>query len=247
MRSNGRNSGSGNRNSGGGSGGNRDNRGADGGRDDQPKRPSRPRPEERRYDVGRSGATGGSGASGAPGGSRRSGGPGGSGGGSGSGGSGGSSGGGARQGGGARGAAARGGAKGGPKPSQGGGGRGPRRGAPARPRELDAKIEQRNRDRYADKPAITTPRTNLGAEQEGERLQKVLARVRHGFAPRLRGADRAVPRRGQRRDRAGAGAARRPGAGRDQGRRADRRHPVVPLLRAEQAGRCRLHDGGPRR
>ncbi|MFJ5224842.1 pseudouridine synthase [Streptomyces sp. NPDC088400] len=176
MRSNGRNSGSGNRNSGGGSGGNRDNRGADGGRDDQPKRPSRPRPEERRYDVGRSGATGGSGASGAPGGSRRSGGPGGSGGGSGSGGSGG----GDRQGGGARGAAARGGAKGGPKPSQSGGGRGPRRGAPARPRELDAKIEQRNRDRYADKPAITTPRTNLGAEQEGERLQKVLARAGMG-------------------------------------------------------------------
>ncbi|MFE3830398.1 pseudouridine synthase [Streptomyces sp. NPDC059092] len=175
MRSNGRNSGGTNRNSGGGSGGSRDdrdNRGADG-RDDKPKRPSRPRPEERRYDVGRSGPSGGSGASGAPGGARRSGGAGGSGG----------SGDGPRQGGGARGAAARGGAKGGPKPAQGGarGGKGgPRRGAPARPRELDAKIEQRNRDRYADKPSITTPRTNPGAEQEGERLQKILARAGMG-------------------------------------------------------------------
>ncbi|MFE2943590.1 pseudouridine synthase [Streptomyces sp. NPDC059255] len=184
MRSNGRNSGGSDRNSGGGRGGgrddreDRDNRGA-GGRDDRPKRPSRPRPEERRYDVGRTGPTGGSGASGAPRGARRSGGEGG---GSGSGGSGGS-GGGTRQGGGARGAAARGGAKGGPKPAQGGtrGGKGgPRRGAPSRPRELDAKIEQRNRDRYAGKPAITTPRTNPGAEQEGERLQKVLARAGMG-------------------------------------------------------------------
>ncbi|MFJ2216026.1 pseudouridine synthase [Streptomyces sp. NPDC101062] len=178
MRSNGRNSGGSNRNGGGGSGGSRDDRerrddrGA-GGRDDKPKRPSRPRPEERRYDVGRSGPSGGSGASGAPGGARRAGGAGGSGG----------SGDGPRQGGGARGAAARGGAKGGPKPAQSGarGGKGgPRRGAPARPRELDAKIEQRNRDRYAGKPAVVTPRTNPGAEQEGERLQKVLARAGMG-------------------------------------------------------------------
>ncbi|MEE1800282.1 MULTISPECIES: pseudouridine synthase [unclassified Streptomyces] len=178
MRSNGRNSGGSNRNGGGGSGGSRDDRerrddrGA-GGRDDKPKRPSRPRPEERRYDVGRSGPSGGSGASGAPGGARRAGGAGGSGG----------SGDAPRQGGGARGAAARGGAKGGPKPAQSGarGGKGgPRRGAPARPRELDAKIEQRNRDRYAGKPAVVTPRTNPGAEQEGERLQKVLARAGMG-------------------------------------------------------------------
>ncbi|PVE10470.1 pseudouridine synthase [Streptomyces scopuliridis] len=175
MRSNGRNSGSGNRNGGGGSGGgNRDNRGAGSGRDDEQKRPSRPRPEERRYDVGRSGPTGGSGASGAPAGSRRSGGSGGSGGSAG-----GASGGGSRQGG-ARGAAARGGAKGGPKPSQSGGRGGPRRGAPSRPRELDAKIEQRNRDRYADRPSVKTPRTNPGAEQEGERLQKILARAGMG-------------------------------------------------------------------
>ncbi|WP_405688934.1 pseudouridine synthase [Streptomyces sp. NBC_00057] len=82
-----------------------------------------------------------------------------------------------------RGAAARGGAKGGPKPAQAGGGRsgGPRRqGAPSRPRELDAKIEQRNRDRYAGKPDIRTPKTHPGAEQEGERLQKVLARAGMG-------------------------------------------------------------------
>ncbi|MFF7338585.1 pseudouridine synthase [Streptomyces sp. NPDC008163] len=83
-----------------------------------------------------------------------------------------------------RGAAARGGAKGGPKSPQGGGAKGgPRRGpygAPARPRELDAKIEQRNRDRYANKPEIKTPKTHPGAEQEGERLQKVLARAGMG-------------------------------------------------------------------
>ncbi|MDX3850626.1 pseudouridine synthase [Streptomyces sp. AK02-01A] len=170
----GRSSGGGGRS--GGGGGSRDSRDsrdyratAGGGRDEQPKRPSRPRPEERRYDVGRSGPTGGSGASGAPGGSRRSGE---------------SSGDGARQGG-ARGAAARGGAKGGPRPSQSAGGRtgGPRRGGqggPARPRELDAKIEQRNRDRYAERPSVKTPRTNPGAEEEGERLQKVLARAGMG-------------------------------------------------------------------
>ncbi|MYY01467.1 MULTISPECIES: pseudouridine synthase [unclassified Streptomyces] len=82
-----------------------------------------------------------------------------------------------------RGAAARGGAKGGPKSAQGGSKGGARRGpygAPARPRELDAKIEQRNRDRYANKPEIRTPKTHPGAEQEGERLQKVLARAGMG-------------------------------------------------------------------
>ncbi|WP_328899506.1 rRNA pseudouridine synthase [Streptomyces sp. NBC_00441] len=83
-----------------------------------------------------------------------------------------------------RGAAARGGAKGGPKSPQGGGAKGGARrgpyGAPARPRELDAKIEQRNRDRYANKPEIRTPKTHPGAEQEGERLQKILARAGMG-------------------------------------------------------------------
>ncbi|MFJ4970262.1 pseudouridine synthase [Streptomyces sp. NPDC088755] len=81
-----------------------------------------------------------------------------------------------------RGSAARGGAKGGPKPAQGGSGRsgGFRRAAPSRPRELDAKIEQRNRDRYANKPEINLPKTHPGAEQEGERLQKVLARAGMG-------------------------------------------------------------------
>ncbi|MEU2463422.1 pseudouridine synthase [Streptomyces sp. NPDC012486] len=79
-----------------------------------------------------------------------------------------------------RGAAARGGAKGGPKPAQNVSKGGRRQGAPARPRELDAKIEQRNRDRYADKPEIRTPKTHPGAEQEGERLQKILARAGMG-------------------------------------------------------------------
>ncbi|WP_405619568.1 pseudouridine synthase [Streptomyces sp. NBC_01508] len=183
MRSNGRNSGSGsgsgNRSGGGGgrgaaggkpqsrSGGGRGGSGASAGgrgsgggarggagaRDDkQPKRESNPRPEERRYDVGRSSGPGGSGG--------------------GQGGSGGPSGGG-------RGASARGGAKGGPKaPSIAAKRRA--QGKPARPRELDAKIEQRNRDRYADKPEIRTPRTNPGADQEGERLQKILARAGMG-------------------------------------------------------------------
>ncbi|GHG23368.1 pseudouridine synthase [Streptomyces zaomyceticus] len=83
-----------------------------------------------------------------------------------------------------RGSAARGGAKGGPKAPQGG--TPPRRGphgqrqAPARSRELDARIEQRNRERYENRPEIKTPKTFPGAEQEGERLQKVLARAGMG-------------------------------------------------------------------
>lgn len=122
-----------------------------GGGRDEDQRPRRPRPEERRYDVGND----------APGAreAREQDGP--------------------RKG---RGSAARGGAKGGPKAAQGGSGRtgGFRRAAPSRPRELDAKIEQRNRDRYANKPEISLPKTHPGAEQEGERLQKVLARAGMG-------------------------------------------------------------------
>ncbi|MFH8759332.1 pseudouridine synthase [Streptomyces atroolivaceus] len=165
MRSSGRNSGSsgsgGGRNSSGGGrsggAGGRNNSGSGrnsnpnprvsgSGREDKKddQRPRRPRPEERRYDVG-SDKPGGDG--------------------------------GPRKG---RGAAARGGAKGGPKPAQNVSKGGRRVGAPSRPRELDAKIEQRNRDRYADKPEIRTPRTNPGAEQEGERLQKILARAGMG-------------------------------------------------------------------
>ncbi|MBW5252398.1 rRNA pseudouridine synthase [Streptomyces sp. P01-B04] len=118
------------------------------GRDDnQEQRPRRPRPEERRYDVGND-------KPGGDGGTRKG-----------------------------RGESARGGAKGGPKAASGGSRGGGRRapyGSPARSRELDAKIEQRNRDRYADKPEIKTPRTHPGAEQEGERLQKILARAGMG-------------------------------------------------------------------
>ncbi|MFI6860623.1 pseudouridine synthase [Streptomyces sp. NPDC050421] len=173
MRSSGRNSGSsgaGGRSGGnsgggarsGGSGGGRSSRNNSGtgrnsnpnartpgsGRDDnQEQRPRRPRPEERRYDVGND-------KPGGDGGTRKG-----------------------------RGESARGGAKGGPKAasagSRGGGRRAPY-GSPARSRELDAKIEQRNRDRYADKPEIKTPKTHPGAEQEGERLQKILARAGMG-------------------------------------------------------------------
>ncbi|MEV7848929.1 pseudouridine synthase [Streptomyces cyaneofuscatus] len=125
--------------------------GYQGGRDEQDQRPRRPRPEERRYDVGND----------APGAreAREQDGP--------------------RKG---RGSAARGGAKGGPKPAQGGNRSGGfrRGGSPSRPRELDAKIEQRNRDRYANKPEINLPKTHPGAEEEGERLQKVLARAGMG-------------------------------------------------------------------
>ncbi|MFB7516986.1 pseudouridine synthase [Streptomyces sp. NPDC056144] len=76
-----------------------------------------------------------------------------------------------------RGASARGGAKGGPRqsPQRGGG-----RTAPARSREYDARTEERNRERYAGKPEIKLPKTFPGAEQEGERLQKVLARAGMG-------------------------------------------------------------------
>ncbi|MBT2404196.1 MULTISPECIES: pseudouridine synthase [unclassified Streptomyces] len=138
----------------GGAGGSRDR---DRDRDQAPQRPRNPRPEERRYDVGPEGER--SGRSGPKAG-----------------------------GGGARGAAARGGAKGGPKTSKTpgiGGAGGPRSGpgsrsGQSRPRELDARIEERVRDRYADKPVIKTPKTFPGAEEEGERLQKVLARAGMG-------------------------------------------------------------------
>ncbi|MEU4922561.1 pseudouridine synthase [Streptomyces parvus] len=133
---------------GGRSGGQGGRQGFQGGRDEQDQRPRRPRPEERRYDVGND-APGARGGQDGP-----------------------------RKG---RGTAARGGAKGGPKSAQGGSGGGFRRGgSPSRPRELDAKIEQRNRDRYANKPDIKLPKTHPGAEQEGERLQKVLARAGMG-------------------------------------------------------------------
>lgn len=141
---------------GGGSGAG-DSRDRDRDRDQGPQRPRNPRPEERRYDVGPEGERSGRGGAKAGGG-------------------------------GARGAAARGGAKGGPKTSKTpgiGGAGGPRRGpgsrsGQSRPRELDARIEERVRDRYADKPVIKTPKTFPGAEEEGERLQKVLARAGMG-------------------------------------------------------------------
>ncbi|MFD8016068.1 pseudouridine synthase [Streptomyces sp. NPDC058955] len=82
-----------------------------------------------------------------------------------------------------RGDAARGGAKGGPKqsPKQSSGQRwGAGRTAPARSREYEARAEERNRERYANKPEVKTPKTFPGAEQEGERLQKVLARAGYG-------------------------------------------------------------------
>ncbi|MET7453555.1 pseudouridine synthase [Streptomyces sp. NPDC005574] len=124
----------------GSSGGRGSQRGAGNARDDkQGQRPSKPRPEERRYDVG-SGATHEGPKSG-------------------------------------RGASARGGAKGGPKQGQGTG-RG--RSVPATSREYEVRAEERNRERYAGKKDIKLPKTFPGAEQEGERLQKILARAGYG-------------------------------------------------------------------
>ncbi|WP_062215051.1 pseudouridine synthase [Streptomyces sp. NBRC 109706] len=158
MRSSGRNT---NRNT------SRNNRGAGDNRDDRRQRAGRPRPEERRYNQGQGGQSGGQGGGGdrrgqgAPGGERgqgggrpQSGGPRGQGGG------------GRPQGGGPRGQGGgpRGQGKGGPR----------RRPAPGRSREYDALLEERNRERH-DKPSVRLP-TTFG-EPEGERLQKVLARA----------------------------------------------------------------------
>ncbi|MFI5524568.1 pseudouridine synthase [Streptomyces platensis] len=138
-------------------------RGAGNKRDEKQQRAGRPRPEERRYDVGGTGGPGGKDERG------------------------GAKGGGPKSGGskstGSRGAAARGGAKGGPRTgakSGPGAKGGPQRGrgqAPARPREYDAQVEERNRARH-NKPQIKTPKTF--GDQDGERLQKVLARAGMG-------------------------------------------------------------------
>ncbi len=69
----------------------------------------------------------------------------------------------------------RGGAKGGRrKPLQRG------RSVPATSREYETRAEERNRERYAGKKDVKLPKTFPGAEQEGERLQKVLARAGYG-------------------------------------------------------------------
>ncbi|MDH6611067.1 23S rRNA pseudouridine2605 synthase [Streptomyces sp. SAI-208] len=125
---------------GGSTGGRGNYRGAGNDRDDkQGGRPKKPRPEERRYDVGPGASPDGP----------KSG----------------------------RGASARGGAKGGPKQGQGTG-RG--RWVPATSREYEARAEERNRERYAGKKDVKLPKTFPGTEQEGERLQKVLARAGYG-------------------------------------------------------------------
>ncbi|WP_406352735.1 rRNA pseudouridine synthase [Streptomyces sp. NBC_01635] len=116
-----------------GSGGNRDQKQGQG-------RPGKPRPEERRYDVGpgptkegpKSGRTGAKPSGGSSQGSRSG--------------------------------------------QKGGGGRT----VPGRSREYETRIEERNRDRYAEKKDVRLPKTFPGAEQEGERLQKVLARAGYG-------------------------------------------------------------------
>ncbi|GAA2080948.1 pseudouridine synthase [Streptomyces albiaxialis] len=154
MRSSGRNTG--------GSGGARGNQGrGQGGRKQQP---GKPRPEERRYTQG-----GKPGAPGKPGGK-----PGASGGKPGAkGGKPGAKTGGGQAGGGPSGKNVRKDVtkSGAPKA------RSRRASAPARPREYDAKIEERNRERHS-KPPVKLPKTF--GEVEGERLQKVLARAGMG-------------------------------------------------------------------
>ena len=137
------------RSSGSGKSGGRGNyRGAGNNRDERQGqgRPSKPRPEERRYDVG-PGATQDGPKSG-------------------------------------RGASARGGAKGGPKQSRQGAGAGTGTGrgrtVPGSSREYEARAEERNRERYAGRKDVKPPKTFPGAEQEGERLQKILARAGYG-------------------------------------------------------------------
>ncbi|MEU8998548.1 pseudouridine synthase [Streptomyces caniferus] len=172
MRSSGRNNDSGRGNYRGAGGGTSQPK-AGGKRDEKQQRAGRPRPEERRYDVGGTGGAGGPGGKDERGGAK-SGGP-----------KGGAKTGGAKSTG-SRGAAARGGAKGGPrtgaasKGARPGAKGGPQRGrgqAPARPREYDAQVEERNRARHS-KPQVKTPKTF--GDQEGERLQKVLARAGMG-------------------------------------------------------------------
>ncbi|MBM4790889.1 rRNA pseudouridine synthase [Streptomyces sioyaensis] len=171
MRSSGRNSRDSGRGNSRGAGGGTSQPKAGGKRDDKQQRAGRPRPEERRYDVGGSGGTGGPGGGSSGRKDERAGG--------------GAKSGGAKSGG-SRGAAARGGAKGGPrtgaasKGARPGAKGGPQRGrgqAPARPREYDAQVEERNRARH-NKPQVKTPKTF--GDQEGERLQKVLARAGMG-------------------------------------------------------------------
>ncbi|WP_031511119.1 pseudouridine synthase [Streptomyces megasporus] len=156
MRSSGRNS-------------NRNYRGAGNSRDDRQRRAGRPRPEERRYDVGTGDGPGKPrGQGGGPkAGAKGQGGPKGLRG----------------QGGGPKsgpkaGVRGQGGPKGGPKTGPKAGARdGRKRTVPARPREYEAQIEERNRARHA-KPAPKLPKTF--GEPEGERLQKVLARAGMG-------------------------------------------------------------------
>ena len=155
MRSSGRNTGG----SGGGSGRGNPGRGNQGGRgpgQGRKQQPGKPRPEERRYSQG-----GGSGAPGKP-----------------------------ASGSGRPSASGKPGAKkGGPSGPSGKNvrkdvtksgapkARTRRASAPARPREYDAKIEERNRERHSKGP-VKLPKTF--GEVEGERLQKVLARAGMG-------------------------------------------------------------------
>ncbi|SCK54161.1 23S rRNA pseudouridine2605 synthase [Streptomyces sp. WMMB 714] len=191
------------RSSGSSTGGNRQNRGggkkpsprAAGGGAGKQQRAGRPRPEERRYGKGEGQAGGGPRSAGArPDGRGQRAGQGGGakgaakssagkppkGGPKGPKAGGGKSSAGGPKGSAARGVAARNAAKSGPgKVTKSGAPKARARNAsaPARPREYDAQIEARNRARHS-KPAVKLPKTF--GDQEGERLQKVLARAGMG-------------------------------------------------------------------
>ena len=78
-----------------------------------------------------------------------------------------------------RGAAARGGAKGGPKPAPERSGRG-RVGARAAPVSSTPRSSSATATGTRTSPRSSPPKTFPGAEQEGERLQKILARAGMG-------------------------------------------------------------------
>ncbi|MDT0381871.1 pseudouridine synthase [Streptomyces sp. DSM 42041] len=146
-------------------GGDRNQRGAGNKRDEKQQRTGKPRPEERRYDTGGAGSgrstPGGKGAPGSKGAPGAKGRPAGGKAGSGAGGKAGG-----------RGTAPRSTTRSGAPKT-----RNRRASAPARPREYEAQIEERNRARHS-KPQAKLPKTF--GEVDGERLQKVLARAGMG-------------------------------------------------------------------
>ncbi len=172
-------------------------------RDEKQQRAGRPRPEERRYDVGGSGE--------GQGGARRE--------------------------------ARRGGPRGVPRAAR----RSP--GAAAGPRRAHrpgASPRVRRPGGGAQPRAVREPAAEAGPGA-GRRAPAEGAGPRGYGSACLRGAHRGGPRRGQRLDRGRAGPAGRPGQDEIKVDGLTVATQLPPVLRPQQAGRRRLHDGGPRR